>query len=333
MAATSGYLPYDVPLRLARVPSGARRAARGSAARRGLVAGCATSRAGDRGRVLGRCATARASLALRLASAARSRWHLTCWAANRFPPMPVRRVACPQSPLYPPNPGARATPVTGNGRTGIAWPHQLYQRRSRIGHGFQSGPGTERGSPRSPPARFSAPSWYTARRYAARQPGCQRPTIRCSRCAPASRPRSRATAGARLRDPGRLALRLPIEAGGAEESVAFRPDPNPSQRRRATLPVYSRHPPPGNPLNCSPGVPGMVATVWPQLTRLVEREVTRRTRAAAPAPAPPAEAARSSAPPVPAGLSPEVTDRMVAQVITRLRALAREERFRAGRLR
>ncbi len=79
--------------------------------------------------------------------------------------------------------------------------------------------------------------------------------------------------------------------------------------------------------------PGMVATVWPQLTRLVEREVTRRTRAAAPAPAPPAEAARSSAPPVPAGLSPEVTDRMVAQVITRLRALAREERFRAGRLR
>jgi hypothetical protein len=79
--------------------------------------------------------------------------------------------------------------------------------------------------------------------------------------------------------------------------------------------------------------PAVLAAVWPRVTRLIEREVVRRAASAEPS-AFTGELAR------PAGQSsvapdttPEVTDRMVAQVVTRLRALAREERFRAGRLR
>jgi hypothetical protein len=79
--------------------------------------------------------------------------------------------------------------------------------------------------------------------------------------------------------------------------------------------------------------PAALAAVWPRVTRLIEREVVRRV-AAAESPAFTGELARPSGQPsVAPDTTPEVTDRMVAQVVTRLRALAREERFRAGRLR
>jgi hypothetical protein len=79
--------------------------------------------------------------------------------------------------------------------------------------------------------------------------------------------------------------------------------------------------------------PAVMAAVWPRVTRLIEREIARRAAAAEPS-AFPAEPARlGGQPPVATDAAPEVTDRMVAQVLTRLRAVAREERFRAGRLR
>jgi hypothetical protein len=78
--------------------------------------------------------------------------------------------------------------------------------------------------------------------------------------------------------------------------------------------------------------PTTLATVWTRVSEIVEKEINRHLPAsdappaAAPAAAP--RAAEVAAPPAVA-----ITDRLVVQLMTRMRALAREERFRAGQLR
>jgi hypothetical protein len=77
-----------------------------------------------------------------------------------------------------------------------------------------------------------------------------------------------------------------------------------------------------------------MATVWIRLSQLVERVIAQRLPAAGAPPSPPA----TSSPAASLGdRTPEqnvpVTDRLVIQVMTRMRTLAREEWFRAGRLR
>ena len=75
----------------------------------------------------------------------------------------------------------------------------------------------------------------------------------------------------------------------------------------------------------------VLAAVRNEVSALVERAVAKEV-ASRPAEASP----QTSSPPAPARTAPPpvvVTDQMVAQIASKLRVLAREERFRAGRLR
>ena len=81
--------------------------------------------------------------------------------------------------------------------------------------------------------------------------------------------------------------------------------------------------------------PASLTAVWPRVAQLVQREVTRQVPGAV-AGHTPADAAR----PVPVqpvthdgDRGGSVSERLVVQVMHRLKALAREERFRAGHLR
>jgi hypothetical protein len=78
--------------------------------------------------------------------------------------------------------------------------------------------------------------------------------------------------------------------------------------------------------------PVTLAAVRTSVAQLVEAEIARRLPAADAAAAP--SASPATAPRVDHSVTaPVITDRLVVQLMTRLRALAQEERFRAGHLR
>ncbi len=82
--------------------------------------------------------------------------------------------------------------------------------------------------------------------------------------------------------------------------------------------------------------PTTIATVRSSIEQLVAVEVKRRLAASTETSAPAAPSSHASQPAAPAGqaaANPVITDGLVVQLLTRLRALAREERFRAGHLR
>jgi len=82
--------------------------------------------------------------------------------------------------------------------------------------------------------------------------------------------------------------------------------------------------------------PATLATVWTRVSEIVEKTI-RRHLPASDAPPPPAAApsppAAARAGQVAGAPAVAITDRLVVQLMTRMRALAREERFRAGHLR
>jgi hypothetical protein len=82
--------------------------------------------------------------------------------------------------------------------------------------------------------------------------------------------------------------------------------------------------------------PPTLATVWTRVSEIVEKEIRRHLLASDAPPAPAAAPSTPGAPragPVAAPPVVAITDRLVGQLMTRMRALAREERFRAGHLR
>ncbi len=78
----------------------------------------------------------------------------------------------------------------------------------------------------------------------------------------------------------------------------------------------------------------MLATSWTRVSQMIERLMGQRLSPAGNAPAPSASSpAASVSDRTRVEQIVPVTDRLVIQIMTRMRSLVREERFRAGRLR
>jgi len=133
-----------------------------------------------------------------------------------------------------------------------------------------------------------------------------------------------------------LAVRLvafpdPLRARWVNPPAASSPT---ASRITREMPAHRRHP--GEAWHHLTWRPPTLATVWTRVSEIVEKAIRRHLPASD---APPPAAAASSPPAAPragqvaAAPAVAITDRLVVQLMTRMRALAREERFRAGQLR
>jgi hypothetical protein len=337
VAASSSYLPFEVPLRVNR---GLCRQARRRSLSRGMTSVWGCPLLGMRTRSRRTPASVRAALALHWRRQQRS------GPSPQAPALSATRTATRESTLASDRPatiastGSSALPAWGQ----LPRSARRRERRDLCSAVLLLGPQlVQRGTAPGPLLSVARMTAHLAVTGA---------TVSAARsCSPISAkpapPVAAAISSGSLNQDSTSSRPSPENSPGQASRQANRQEPSAAPVRRplvqsrpraaAPIPATSEIKAPAAIVHRSAGLlwrPAAIAAVWPQLRRMVEREVARRAETALAAPALRAEPVRNGThTAAEAARPPEVTDRLVAQIITRMRTLAREERFRAGRLR